>query len=160
MNKLNVVATIGAAAVISAMGVTYAAADDGHGATQQRVLHLTDQQTQNAQIGAPNPDSLLGLRFVGADDIFNQSRLVGHAGRSCEAVADLNEQGVRFQCVVTLTLEDGSITAQALPTFTPEGLVDFEMAITGGTGAYRHARGFIAVDQVTQTESHLTVDLR
>ena len=82
MNKLNVVATIGAAAVISAMGVTYAAADDGHGATQQRVLHLTDQQTQNAEIGAPNPDSVLGLRFVGADDIFDQSRLVGHAGRS------------------------------------------------------------------------------
>jgi len=160
MNKRNVVATIGAAAVLSTMGGAYAAANDGHGAPRHRILHLTSRQTQDAEIGAPNPDSLLGLRFVGADDVFDRSRQVGQLGRSCEAVADRGEQGVNFQCVVTLALEGGIITAQALPTFTPEGLVDFEAAITGGTGAYRHARGFVAVDQVTDTESRLTVDLR
>ena len=52
---------------------------------------------------------------------FDGSRLTDHGGRSCEAVADRDTQGVSFQCVVTLALDNGLITAQALPTFTPKG---------------------------------------
>jgi hypothetical protein len=159
MNKLTVAVAV-AAACLGASGAAYAASNDAHEAAHHRVLHFTDQQTQNATIGAPTADSLLGLRFVGADDLFDGSRLVGHLGRSCEAVADLGEQGATFQCIATLTLDDGIITTQALPTFTPDGLEDFDAAITGGTGAYRHARGFVAVDTITDTESRLTVDLR
>jgi allene oxide cyclase-like protein len=158
--KFKVAATIGAAVVLSAMGGAYVAANDGNRGSRNQVLHLTVRETSGAQIDAPNPEDLIGLRFVGGDDVFNRSRLVGHAGRSCEAFADLGDQGARFQCVITLALEDGLITAQALVTFTPEGLIDFEAAITGGTGAYRHAQGFVAADQVTETETRLTVDLR
>lgn len=160
MNKLSVAVAVAAVAAVGAIGAAAAASTDAPGATRHRVLHLTGQQTQNVEIGAPTPDSILGFRVVGADDVFNGSRVVGQLGRSCEAVADLGEQGGSFQCVVTLALQDGIITAQALPTFTPDGLGDFDAAITGGTGAYRHARGDVAVDQITDTESRLTVDLR
>ena len=160
MNKLSVAAAVAAVAAVGAIGAASAASNDAPGATRHRVLHLTSRQTQDVEIGAPTPDSILGFRFVGADDVFDGSRLVGQLGRICEAVADLDEQGVSFQCVVTLALQDGIITAQAMSTFTPDGLEDFEAAITGGTGAYRHARGDVAVDPVTDTESRLTVDLR
>lgn len=160
MNKLTVAVAAVVVAGLGVSGAVYAASTDAHEANRHSVLHLTDRQTQNATIGAPTADSLIGLRFVGADDLFDGSRLVGHLGRSCEAVADLGEQGATFQCIVTLTLDDGIITAQAMATFTPDGLEDFDAAITGGTGAYRHARGFVAVDTITDTESRLTVDLR
>jgi len=159
MNKLTAAAAVTAAASLGAMGIASAASDDGNGTASHRVLHLTDRQAQDAEIGAPNPDTVLGLRFVGTDDLFDGSQLVGQLGRSCEAVGDLAQQGVRFQCIVTVALDD-IITAQALPTFTPDGLVDFEAAITGGTGTYRHARGVVEVDQETDTESRLTIDLR
>ena len=162
MNKLTVAVAVAVVAGLGLSGAAYAASNDAHETDRHSVLHLTDRQTQNATIGAPNADSLIGLRFVGADDLFDGSRLVGHLGRSCEAVADLGEQGASFQCIVTLALDDGIITAQALPTATEAGLEDFDAAITGGTGAYRHARGFVAVavDTITDTESRLTVDLR
>ena len=160
MNKLTIAVAAAVVAGLGVSGAAYAASTDAHEANHHSVLHLTDRQTQNAEIGAPNADSLIGLRFVGADDLFDGSRLVGHLGRSCEAVADLGEQGASFQCIVTLTLDEGIITAQALSTFTEAGLEDFDLAITGGTGVYRHARGFVAVDRITDTESRLTVDLR
>jgi len=160
MHKLTAAAAVTAAASLGVMGIAYAASEDGNGAGGNRVLHLTVRQTQDAEIGTPNADSVLGLRFVGAHDVFDGARLVGHLGRSCEAVEDLDEEGLRSQCLFTLALEDGMITAQALPTFTEDGLSDFDAAVTGGTGAYRHARGVVAVDPVTQTEARVTVDLR
>jgi hypothetical protein len=158
MKKLTVGAALAATTVLGAIGVASASSNNGDGpAGKPNVLHLATRTTQEAQINAP--DSLLGLRFVGADDVFKGSQLVGHEGRSCEAVEEF-AGSARFQCIVTLALQGGIITAQALPTFTENGLEDFQAAITGGTNAYRHARGTVTVDRVSQTESRLTIDLR
>jgi hypothetical protein len=51
-------------------------------------------------------------------------------------------------CIATVRLPDGQITLQGLVTFGEEAGNGFDVAITGGTGAYRTAHG-----QATITET-------
>jgi hypothetical protein len=45
-----------------------------------------------------------------------------------------------MQCLLTMKLERGSVTMQSLWV---RGTSPLDMAITGGTGAYRNARGTV-----------------
>ena len=61
-----------------------------------------------------------------------------------------------FQCLATLSLPEGQLTAQGLTTLNESGQ-PFTLAITGGTGAYRTAHGQIRIAPVSETESHYTL---
>ena len=56
-------------------------------------------------------------------------------------MADLGQAGARFQCAATVSLPEGQLTVQGPATLTETGNQPFMLAITGGTGAYRTARG-------------------
>jgi hypothetical protein len=45
-------------------------------------------------------------------------------------------------------------------TFVGAQKVPFDQAITGGTGAYKGARGQLTVDEAGDGPAHLTFDLR
>lgn len=75
----------------------------------------------------------------------------------CQFMADLGQAGGRFQCVATLSLPEGQLTAQGLATLAEPGDHPVTLAITGGTGAYRTAHGQIRVVPVSETERHYTV---
>jgi hypothetical protein len=151
---------IGLALVLVAAAVTLAAASPAGSpaspaaaAVHAEVIHLEARQTQAAFLALGTPGNPVGNQFVGADDLFRQGRKVGHDGSVCQVVANLGAAGLRVQCVATLSLPDGQITAQGLPTLTESGSPPFELAITGGTGAYRTADGQIQVTQVSETRS-------
>jgi hypothetical protein len=59
--------------------------------------------------------------------------------------------------VATVSLPEGQLTVQGLATLTETGNQPFTLAITGGTGAYRTARGQAQVTPVSQTEQHYTL---
>ncbi|EFL21988.1 hypothetical protein SSOG_01700 [Streptomyces himastatinicus ATCC 53653] len=63
------------------------------------------------------------------------------------------------QCVGTLVLPDGDITFQGLISVTAAGPGDINVAITGGTGRYRTAHGFIHAVITNTTDTNLTVHL-
>jgi hypothetical protein len=159
VKRLSALTAIGAIASLGIAGVAVAATN-GEESGGHRVLHLTARTVQEVQIEAPHAENLLGGRFVGSDDLYDGDRPAGHLGHSCEAVADLGTQGARFQCVATVELDDGLITGQFMAIFTPDGNEDAESAITGGTGAYRHARGTVAVHPTSPTDRQVTIDLR
>jgi hypothetical protein len=160
MNKIGVVAAAGVAIVLGTVGLAQAASGGTAATGGRRVIHVTARSTQEVVVPGPAAESMVGARFVGADDLFRGSRRVGHDGRDCVAVVEHEDESADFQCVATLALADGLITAQSLSTFTEDGEDDLEFAITGGTGAYRNAEGTIAVDRVSDTESRYTIDLR
>jgi hypothetical protein len=89
--------------------------------------------------GTPGPS--LGDRLVFTSDVFDEAgKRAGRDGADCVVVrmdpsAPADEQQV-VQCVVTLELGDGQITFQGMA----QGLEN-TFAVTGGTGAYRKARG-------------------
>ena len=82
--------------------------------------------------GAPGPG--LGDVRVLDDALFRHRRQVGRDGGSCVVT---NADRPEASCVVTWHLPHGSITGQWLNQPPPRKVV----AVTGGTGIYRHARG-------------------
>jgi hypothetical protein len=81
---------------------------------------------------------------VGDQDVFSgtavkDGREVGRGGGSCQ-VTRVDGDEVTMQCVLTMELERGSVALQSAWT---RGENPLDMAITGGTGEYREARGTV-----------------
>ncbi|HSE10457.1 MAG TPA: hypothetical protein VLB29_17480 [Nocardioidaceae bacterium] len=63
------------------------------------------------------------------------------------------------QCVVTLTLPRGHLTAQGLLTFEGDEPDPFTVAITGGTGRYSNAAGEAHVRILNEDRTLIDIDL-
>ena len=124
-------------------------------------MELTGLVADAAEIGTGQ--GFVGTRFVGADTLLRRGRTVGRGVRSCEVVAveeDRADNRAQFQCLFTLRLPDGVLTLQAMPTLTEQGLEAVKAAVTGGTGAFRHARGEALVQEVNPSTIRYAIDLR
>lgn len=124
-----------------------------------KVLHLFERGAGDLafiDLGAPGPS--IGDRLVFSNPIFNRkNNVVGRDGAECVIVRiDPNETPDRqqvVQCTISVQLADGQITVQGLAQGT-----DNFFAVTGGTGAYRQARGEVrAVDIVPLQEAEITI---
>ncbi|MFE0648796.1 hypothetical protein ACFVZH_09445 [Streptomyces sp. NPDC059534] len=120
-------------------------ADDGDGF--EFTLYSKEVPGEGASASAPAPK--VGDSFTFADDLYKTKggSKVGRDGVTCSVVrvsgtqADLN-------CVGTFVLNGGpggQLTAQALTTFdtSAEAPAAFDVAITGGTGDFKDARGYV-----------------
>jgi hypothetical protein len=86
----------------------------------------------------------VGDSFAFADDLYRTKggAKVGRDGVTCTVVR-LGDPG-DLLCVGTFVVSGGHITGQAiLPLQESEELPTFDIAITGGTGDYEAARGYI-----------------
>lgn len=124
-----------------------------------KVLHLFERGAGDLafiDLGTPGPG--IGDRLVFSNPIFDTAgQQVGRDGAECVIVrVDPNEPPERqqvVQCTISVLLADGQITVQGLA----QGTENF-FAITGGTGAYRKARGeVLARDIVPLQEAEITI---
>jgi hypothetical protein len=145
-----------AAGTAAAVASPTAATSSPHAQT----IRLVAKQTQATMLVLAAPGhGPAGNQILATDDIYRQGRKAGHDASICQVVADLGQDGARFQCVATVSLPEGQLTAQGLPTLTETGTQPFTLAITGGTGAYRTARGQVQITPVSQTEQHYTLTI-
>ena len=151
------VLSVGIGAVVALAGVTAVGASE---TTGKRQLGLTAVTTDAAEVGTAQ--GFVGTRFVGADKLLSHGRNVGRGVRSCEVVAvdEARANRAQFQCLITLRLANGVLTLQAMPTLTEQGLEAVKAAITGGTGAFRHARGEALVQEINASKIRYAIDLR
>jgi hypothetical protein len=117
---------------------------DGEASGHERAaqeIRLVEHVQNVAFVDAPPAGPSLGDRLVFSSDLFDQDgRKVGSDAADCVTVridssAPAAQQQI-FQCAITVQLADGQITFQGMA----KGTENF-FAITGGTGAYRTARG-------------------
>jgi len=125
-------------------------------ATIQIIERAVDLSFQDA---AP-PGPSIGDRFVLTSDLFDGGgRKVGRDGGECVLVrvdptAPPADQQLAH-CTITVELPEGQITFQGLPHGTRN-----YFAVTGGTGAYRSARGqALVVDVAPLQEADITIEL-
>jgi hypothetical protein len=81
---------------------------------------------------------------VVAVTLFREGRKIGRGSSVCQFVQVTAKSAVDV-CSVVLSLPAGQLTADGLVVSSPAGPGPYTLAITGGTGSYRTARGELTV---------------
>ncbi|MER6095075.1 dirigent protein [Streptomyces sp. NPDC001728] len=133
------------AAAVAFGAVAPVAADNGSGF--EFTLYAKEVPAPGGATSAP--PSKVGETFTFADDLSKTKggENVGRDGVFC-AVVRVSGKTVETNCVGTFELDGGpggQLTGQALTTFdTSAGApAAFDLAVTGGTGDFKNARGYI-----------------
>jgi allene oxide cyclase len=124
-----------ASALLVGFGV--AAAAGGGGGSDRTTLHLVEHaKTDTLQhIGPPSESDSIGDILGFGNPVFNASnkKKVGTDNGMCTRT----KVGLAFECIWTVSLSNGQMTVEG-PFYDKK---DSVLAITGGTGAYKQARG-------------------
>jgi allene oxide cyclase-like protein len=156
MRKL--ILSIAAAALAVASLTSLSPAFAHKHASQGPVVKITTKT--RAETPHDGPPSLGDVSVI-TEDAYRDGKKVGTSDLQCTMVRlDLAKHFFAAQCFNTTVLPDGQITAQGYVTSNEIEKVPFKQAITGGTGAYRNARGELTVDEAGDGPAHLTFDLR
>ena len=124
------------------------------------VFTVTTKTVDQTPIDVSKPPKL-GDTNVITEDVYRYGKKIGTSDLQCTIVRlDLAKHFFAAQCFNTTVLPGGQITAQGYVTSNEIEKVPFKQAITGGTGAYRNARGELTVDEAGDGPAHLTFDLR
>ncbi|GGT22232.1 hypothetical protein GCM10010271_26980 [Streptomyces kurssanovii] len=128
---------------------------------KEEVFQLVAKQTQGSGFidvdGSSGPSQ--GDEIVTTGDLFADATAVGDYGQICTLTRTAPGDEFDMQCAGSLALAEGQITLDGRFTVTSAGPGDINFAITGGTGDYRTARGFVHAVNVSDTETQLTVHL-
>jgi hypothetical protein len=103
------------------------------------VLHLRDIIIQQTNLGLAKKGPSLGDQFIYGGDVFRGGKKVGTDSVVVCTFTRLAGANTQTQCQITLSLPEGQLTAQGL---LPTGALNV-LAITGGTGVYRDAGGYV-----------------
>ncbi|MFD8077930.1 hypothetical protein ACFV3E_35360 [Streptomyces sp. NPDC059718] len=130
--------------------------DPGPHGDGEKVITLDDSVREFATTDLGGRGMSLGDEAIGFSDFFQNGRKVGTGGFVCTVVS--LQRSLR-QCESTLRLTQGDITLQGFAPFIVSFPTRFTLAITGGTGAYRDARGYMDGVNIDSSHARLTVHL-
>ncbi|WP_351234217.1 hypothetical protein [Streptomyces sp. NPDC002133] len=150
------VAVTALAAVLACAPLAQAASPDRDPSPRggaEKVIKLDDFVKEFSSIDVGAPGLSRGDETVGFSKLSQNGQSVGTGGFVCTVVS-LKKQ--LQQCESTLRLTRGDITLQGFAHINP---TKFTLAITGGTGAYREARGYMDGTNVAEGHNKLTVHL-
>jgi hypothetical protein len=152
--RLAVLTTVAVGAIaVLAMNAVVASGDDG-----SKHFTLFEHQTEFG-IHAANPNALsVGDTLGISSDLFTNSSMktkVGHGGVSCVVSTVARPGGPEGECSFSVVLAGGQISTTGLVSFasatTPGS--KFSIAVVGGTGHYKNAKGEVLVTVVNQADS-------
>ncbi|MFF4653664.1 hypothetical protein [Streptomyces sp. NPDC001380] len=158
MRKINI-RLLGAAAALTAALAgapsAWAATSAPHSSSSTRehseVIRLVARQTQSAFVDLGRKGVSLGDERVIAEDLYQGDRKIGDHSVVCTYVHLAPDA---LQCVGAFALPQGQIAGQALLHLPAPPAVD--IPVTGGSGAYRTAGGYVHTVPAGDTERHLT----
>ncbi|MFI9401198.1 hypothetical protein [Nocardia sp. NPDC052316] len=144
-NKVRAKTVLTVCGVVSLLPIAVSgcgAADGDTRAPAANQVEILELHVENDQYAAPDLDRA-GMS-IGDMDVFSGNAIkdglkVGRGGGTCQAV-HVDAEKVTAQCLLTMQLESGSVTMQALWVRGSEPL---DMAITGGTGSYLNVGGTV-----------------
>jgi hypothetical protein len=150
------------AAAVVAIGAAAASASWSHSdAASSRTLTLVGRTTGEAFLDHGSAGPTVGDEFVTAQRLLRRGRRVGRAGGSCQIVAPApGLDRFTFHCTVMIQLPAGQVAMRGLATFGEQGPQAMSMAITGGTGRYRQARGQASVEERAGGQARYRLSIR
>lgn len=163
IKRLGLSVATGLAAALCCAPLASAAAPAVAGAPLTRdrgeVIHLTAVPTQITGIDLDPPGPSQGDELIVAGDLSRHSFQVGTFDETLTTTRINMDGSSTVQAVITLTLPKGHITAQGVFTINGPGPSDITLAITGGTGSYRTARGYIHAVNTSPTMTQVYIHL-
>jgi hypothetical protein len=127
---------------------------------KEEVFQLVARQTQISSIDVDGSSGRSrGGELVVSGNLLRDSATVGNFSEVCTTTRTASGNEFDLQCAGSFSLAQGQITFQGRFTITSAGPGDISFAITGGTGGYRTARGYIHAIAVGNTDTQLTVHL-
>ncbi|MEU0004696.1 hypothetical protein ABZ079_10435 [Streptomyces sp. NPDC006314] len=130
-----------------------------HPQQSEEVFGLTARPTQINNVDVPPPGNSQGDELIVTGDLIRSSATVGRFDEVCTVTRTGPTDTSDLQCQLTLSLPGGQITVQGVFAIGSAGPGDITLAITGGTGLYRTAHGFIHAVNTNSAETQLTVHL-
>ncbi|MET8877733.1 hypothetical protein [Nocardia sp. NPDC004604] len=122
---------------------------------QAEILEATVETDQYAAPDLPPIGPSVGDLHVYSGWLLKDSRRVGEGGGSCQ-ITHVDGDKITMQCLFTAELEQGSLTMQSLWV---TGANPLDMAITGGTGAYRDAQGTARVWDIATPNERMRAEI-
>ncbi|MGW6318132.1 allene oxide cyclase barrel-like domain-containing protein [Streptomyces sp. NPDC055099] len=139
------------------VGVFAAGGADADAPKQGRVevieLQLKDLEYESVDLGKAGPS--LGDMSVYCATAVENGRAVGR-GAGTSQVVYVGGGKVTSQAVITIELERGSLTMQSL---RPDEASSLDMAISGGTGAFKDARGSVRYWDINTPKERLRAEI-
>ncbi|MCX4824722.1 hypothetical protein OG883_33675 [Streptomyces sp. NBC_01142] len=119
------------------------------------VISLTSTGTGTTVVDNGTPGPGVGDQIIITANLYRRGLSYGTEGAVCTRVA-----AQTTHCTGTFSLPRGQVTWQHLQT-TPIGTPpsDFDLAVTGGTGAYATARGYGHVARISESGGAFTLYL-
>jgi hypothetical protein len=148
--------SVGTALLVGALALAAAVPASSQQGRGQSTIRVIEVHTEENFLDLGHRGPSLGDELVFHGDLRSGGESIGHDGGTCTLTSLEEGPEGEFQCVVSLLFDDGQITAQGLIQFSDD---EFEVAITGGTGAYEGAVGHIRVVPRTEKRAHLTISL-
>jgi hypothetical protein len=154
MRRIVGLAGVGVLLVIAmVVTVTGAASGSGHGQRKGKTIRVVERGTTDTSVDLGATGDSIGDLLAFGNELFDRGNQikVGTDQGSCVRTVP----GKAYECTWTNSLAKGQITVQG--PFLDAG--DSVLAITGGTGAYRKARGTMDLHARSATEFDFTFHL-
>lgn len=146
--------------VVALLGAALVAVPTAGGQPAAKTIRLYEHDTSQSLIDLGDKGDSPGDLLVFGGDTFTHKggATVGRVGGSCTTTSI--DPGGEQLCSVTFTLPGGEISFQGLVrTDRLFGGRTVSVPVTGGTGAYRHARGSGSVQVSDQTNANYVIHL-
>ncbi len=138
-------------------GVSVASGDGSHGGGKgsSRTIQVIERATTDTVSHPGGAGDAVGDLLTFRNEVFDRTntKAVGISNGFCIRT-QFGPDVSTWECNFTTTLPGGSLTVEGQFFELPSA--DSTMAITGGTGAYRHARGEMRLEAVSATEFAFT----
>ncbi|AWW41437.1 MULTISPECIES: allene oxide cyclase barrel-like domain-containing protein [Streptomyces] len=152
---LSVAAGVAVALAGGAALASSASADTSDRKPRTQTFELVGKQTSSGEVDLGKPGTSVGDQRIVHEDLYRDGKKVGDHSAICTYT---QVSPAALQCVGTFALPEGQFAAQSLLHLPAPSSVD--VAITGGSGAYSTAQGFIRTVPAGETERHFTVHLQ
>lgn len=162
---------LGLAIVLGAavMASSVALAATGHGTSrhgrQAQTIRLTASTFDSRDLDLGPTGPTLGDYFVVTEDLFRHGQKVGTDHGTCtitriEPKNGTPERGA-LTCAATFVLPQGQIAVYGTRTaeLASQKPPNFVLAVTGGTGVYKRARGTVHIVDLSQSDSRVILRL-
>lgn len=120
-----------------------------------KTFELVGKQTSAGEVDVGKQGTSIGDQRIVHEDLYRGGKKVGDHSAACTVT---RVSPTALQCLGTFALPEGQFAAQSLLHLPAPASVD--VAITGGTGEYSTAQGYIRTVPAGETERHFTVHLQ